>query len=413
MNILIINAHSALNLGDEGIMRATLQGLDDVFPGAHITIAANDPESWRKFEDVEVVGSLCNWVADCRLGNWGGTLVKTPFYLILLSFYAIAYRIFGLNILWGVKEKKQLLAGSYQADLVLSCGGGNLYANHSRSPSFFWHLMSLLFPLALGKKTILLPQSVGPINGRFLQTLTRFILSRFPIIMVREPTSLNYVRKTLQLSNQVELLPDIAFSLSDDSEHPQYPVSPGLNIGITVMDRGSQTTDFQGQANYEDVITNLLLKLIEDYDAHIHIFVQVYGPSKDQDDRYISQRIYQCVSAVSNKITLIDTFSTALEAKSAYAQMDCMIATRMHTAIFALGNNVPVVLIGYQPKSQGMLEFLSLAEYGLNIEEITQARLVALVENVINERSSIKQQINLCNQQMEPSFYGWKNQLTH
>ena len=43
MRILIINVHSALNLGDDAIMAATLEGIRAHYPDAVVTISANDP----------------------------------------------------------------------------------------------------------------------------------------------------------------------------------------------------------------------------------------------------------------------------------------------------------------------------------------------------------------------------------
>ena len=84
MNILILNVHSALNLGDDAIMHATLRGLQDLYPTATITVAANDPDSWRKFKRVRVVGSLTTWVVDRDGGRWHWNKPRLVLYTLFL-----------------------------------------------------------------------------------------------------------------------------------------------------------------------------------------------------------------------------------------------------------------------------------------------------------------------------------------
>ncbi|MCB9419220.1 MAG: polysaccharide pyruvyl transferase family protein [Ardenticatenaceae bacterium] len=415
MNILILNVHSALNLGDDGIMWGTLAGLKRIYPDAHITIAANDPESWQKYKQIKVIHSLCHWVADCQTGNWHNSLIKTPVVLAILFIYAFAFRVFGLRLRLGVHEKQHLMTAYYDADLVLSCGGGNFYANHPLSPSFFWNLIAIALSIALGKTTILLPQSVGPINGTLLKKLSRFVFNRISLIMVREPISLEFAKHALKVTSPVKLLPDIAFTLPDNQiTIPVHNTKRDVfRIGVTVMDRKAQLSNFESQTNYEDMIVELLIESINMWSAEVIIFAQVFGPTPDQDDKHIAGRIYQRIYQVAkNQVRLIDSFTNALEVKSAYRQVDCLIATRMHAAIFALGVGTPTIVIGYQPKSLGMISYYGLEEYYCDIETVTyellKAKLIKAKENI----DFLKTQIILNNQQIHPYLWDWLSYLT-
>lgn len=109
MNILILNVHSALNLGDDAIMYTTIQSLHHRFPGANITVAANDPDSWAKYEDIEVYNALCAWITDCRLGLWRKQFYLTPLVLLFLFLSTILYRLFNYRLHLGSQKKNQLL----------------------------------------------------------------------------------------------------------------------------------------------------------------------------------------------------------------------------------------------------------------------------------------------------------------
>ena len=118
MNILILNLHSALNLGDDAIMQATLQALKESFPAATITAAANDPDSWRKYRDLSVVGSLTWWVIDRTDGHWRWRKPHVVVYAGLLALAVGLYRALNVKFLFGSAEQRRLLAAYYSADLV-------------------------------------------------------------------------------------------------------------------------------------------------------------------------------------------------------------------------------------------------------------------------------------------------------
>lgn len=393
MKILIVNLHSALNLGDDGIMLATLTMLREVFPEADITAAANDPDSWQKYQGIEAISSLCSWVADCRMGHFRRKLYLMPIYLGLLIIAALLFRFLHKKIFFGSPQQRQLLSSYYNADLILSCGGGNFYAHHSKSPALVWALVTLAFAIGLGKRTIMLPQSIGPIEGKTQRFLTSLLLNQINQIMLRENRSVDFVRTKLRIQKECILLPDMAFGLPILSTPPHSKAKEGLQIGVTVIDRTAQNSLFEQQEAYEQAIETLLINLINELGAHINIFVQCYGPSPDQDDRIVAHRLYKRMQQYKNEITLRDSFHGVLEIREAYHSMDCLIGTRMHTAIFALGGGVPIVLIAYQPKAQGVMEFFGLKDYCCDIDGVTCNQLYQLVCDALKNRDEISQRI--------------------
>ena len=357
--ILIVNLHSARNLGDDGIMAGTLAGLARVFPDAQITLAANDPHSWQKYDSLAVMDSLCSWVADTCAGNWRAGLWRMPFYLFLLAVYAGLFRLFhfrpGLRDPW----KHNLLQAYYAADLVLSCGGGNFYAHHSPSPGFFWALMALAFPLALGKPVVMLPQSVGPITGRLQRLLARQVFRRVSVIMVREALSAQFLREALGLTNQIYVLPDLAFGLATGKpqtagERQAAAHKPAIRVGVTVIDRRAQMKVFHNQDAYEQALVDVLEHLQRQYGAELHLFVQCFGPGATQDVRPVAMRLAEKLKEQEVEVVMQDYFMGAAQLQDAYAEMDLVIASRMHAGIFALSRGVPTVMIAYQPKAQGL-----------------------------------------------------------
>jgi len=396
MKILIINLHSALNLGDDAIMHVTLGALKKRFPNAVITAAANDPDSWRKYKDIEIVESLCNWVADCRLGKFRNKIILMPIYLFLIAFAALLYRFSNYQLFFGSSKKRQLQNAYYDADLVLSCGGGNYYAHQTFSPALIWHLFSLAFAIILGKRTIMLPQSIGPIEGKIQRSFASRIIARVDTIMVREPQSLFFVKNVLRVPGNIVLLPDLAFGLpmlESEKATTSLNRSSQINIGITAIDRGAQQQRYTQQREYEDSIVNLLLKTIEDHNAYIHIIVQCSGPSPDQDDRIIALRLFNKLSQRTSRVRLLDPFQDALQIQAAFQSMDLVIGTRMHTGILAFSCSKPVLMIGYQPKALGVMQSMGLSNYYLDIELVNKDDLYALTKELLDSKETIHNQV--------------------
>jgi len=414
MKVLILNLHSALNLGDEAIMLSTIERLRSVFPSVQIIAAANDPRSWRKFQGIEVVNSLCNWFGDCRLGRFRSRSFLAPPLLLALILAGILYRFFNIKFYFGSNEKKRLLQAYYEADLILSCGGGNFYANRPFSPALIWNLLTLIFPKVLRKKVVMLPQSIGPITGKIQQKITSLVLGHMDLTIVRETYSYNYVASVLKSNTRMVVMPDLAIGLQ-----PRQTLQEKLNIcttkspriGLTLIDRGAQNPGFN-QQKYEETIAHLITRIHHEHGAQIHLFVQCYGPSADQDDRLVSKRIYQRLKeTTSMSIHFHANYQNAFEIIDAYREMDCIIGTRMHTAIFGFNAYTPVILIGYQPKSIGVMTLFNMEKYYVDINELEITSITTLVNDIITNKERIISQIahtyNMLQQSLLESFVKW------
>jgi colanic acid/amylovoran biosynthesis protein len=388
MKILLLNLHSALNLGDDAIMQATLRTLREAYPDAQIAVAANDPGSWQKYDDIEVLSSLATGVADPAQGRWRKRAFLMPLTAGLLLWATAGYRLLGARIQWGTPEQRRLLNCYYDADLILSCGGGNFYAHRSLSPALIWALLTLAFAVGLGKPVVMLPQSFGPIEGQLQRRLAHWTFNRVRLIMARERRSIAFVTDTLRVATPVVLVPDLAFGLAQPVIGPVRHVPP--RVGVTVIDRGAQSSRFRGQQGYEDTLVTLLVRLAHEHDAQIHIFCQCYGPSPDQDDRLVARRVYERITQRGVETNLHISFRDARDIIAAYGELDLLVGTRMHTGIFALCNAVPVLLIGYQPKACGVMASFDLDRYCCDIANLDADALYALACELLQRQAELR-----------------------
>ena len=390
MNILITNLHSALNLGDDAIFEAMLLEIQRNFPDARIKIAANDPDSWRKYTSkVEVLSSMVTWVKRWKDGQWELKKVLVFYYFMMLLLGLLAHKIHK-KIYFGTKEVRKLLEAYYNCDMVLACGGGNIYSRKLISWGLLWELLMFGFAGLLGKPVYLLPQSIGPIHGQFQKIFTRFFLNKTRNIYVRDQVSEDLLI-SLRVKTPYRIVPDLAFSLRRYST-PQNPQGK-VKIGITVINLFGALSPTVSQEKFEGALLEILKDLNNRYAAQFTLIVQCYGPTMDQDDRIVSTRLFQRLKAEIPDLNLADKLESGRAVHDLISTMDLLIGTRMHSGIFSLGACVPTILFGYQPKSFALMQMFGLDKYCVPMATFSRDQVLPLASELLDNGPSIKIQL--------------------
>src|SRR3546814_14518787 len=94
--------------------------------------------------------------------------------------------------------------------MVVSSGGTYLVPHYRLMPK----LLDFLVVLALGRPLVLFTQSLGPFHGVGQRCLLRRVLSRAPLILVRDELPLGHLRRLAVPSDVALVCADTAFALS-------------------------------------------------------------------------------------------------------------------------------------------------------------------------------------------------------
>jgi len=357
----------------------------------------DDPTSYSG--DGEAIDSFFGLVR--RGERWDkGNLVK----LLPVSLLPVLmYRVCGKPVFVPAPESwRELLRAYMQADLVVSKPGGFLYSS-GRGLSLLISIHTLALALLADKPLYLMPQSIGPLSCSGEQFLLKRVLKRARLVMAREPASFRLLKSWHLPPDALILLPDLAFSYPGAPassamdwlrEHGIEPESASPLLGMTVINWEAQNPEFARQTRYEEACAAAARLFIETYGGKVILFPQVRGPSQSHDDRVPARRIGYQLSDVESSVFLIEEPVAPDLLKALYGRMSLFVGTRMHSSIFALSQRVPVVAIGYQPKTVGILQMLGLDRWNLDIDRVTEKRLTQLLTELWEARGAVRDHLD-------------------
>jgi len=399
--ILLINVHSSCNAGDHALTLVAISQLKKNFPGCEIEIVIDDPDSYPGEEST--ISSIISWVQKpstngrkrWRLAN---LLILLPVTIMPLLFFRLTGRLYQFLVPKGLRT---LLLAYTQADLLVSKPGGFLYSS-GKGLNLFLSIYSMVMAFAANKPLYILPQSIGPFSRGWECLLARWTLERTRVVMLREEVSRRYLELCGFSHPRCYVLPDMAFTFegAPDSEAEEWLQRQSIRLsedrpllGLTVINWGEENKTFSQQDAYESAISQAATYFINQLNGKVLIFTQVCGPSHSQDDRIPSRRILTRLEPVRSSVFFFNEAQTPELLKSAYRCMDVFIGTRMHSNIFALSEGVPVLAIGYQHKTAGIIDMLGLSEWVIDINQVQADRLVNDLERLYEQRGEIKARI--------------------
>jgi colanic acid/amylovoran biosynthesis protein len=398
MKILLLNVHSPHNAGDLAILQETLDLLQRSFADADITVAINDLRRDLLPPGATYVDSFMRWVISSdSAGEWRWRKLTALLYVPWLLLAGVLFRLARLRFRPSSPARRGLMQAYYEADVVAVIGGGHLYARHALNIAFLWLWTGLALAVLLRKPLIMLPQSYGPLPGKLQRRMLCWLLQRSTLVAAREFRSLQLLAE-IGVRRPVLLLPDLAFIAAEATPEALAAAAPQLAhldatrpiIGFTLMNWQGQNPRFHNQHAYEEAILRLIRYVHDRYAGQIVVFAQCTGPTAAQDDRHVARRVAAAAASHAVPVLLIDEALSPASLKAAYHRLDMLVATRMHSAIFALSNAVPTIVIGYLHKSVGIMELLGLQHHVLDIDTIDHAALCAAFDALWPVRAEVQ-----------------------
>lgn len=399
--ILVVNLHSARNVGDAMLTDATVSQLRGAFPEATITLAMNQPDYVPAAPGVQVMPSL---ISDARPyheadgDRWRHSILVITTLEVLLDM--LCARLIGRAWPWHRRSVRQLLQEYRGADLVLSCAGNVFFTMGRVGMPFLAAALTAACAHGFRKPLYVLPQTVGPLERAWERRVVRALYSRARLVFVRDRRSAELLGH-MGLHN-VRVVPDLSFSRGDEAAAAaQSHVLPGLAtaarplLGVTVINRILRRIPDDTYGAYERAVADTVASFLATHGGTAVFFPQVTGPGRREDDRVATERVIAMMPEGREHTIFVDEVLPPERLRAAYAVADVFLATRMHSAILALTSCVPTLAIEYLAKTEGMMSMMGLGEWVLSLSaldgDVLGRRLEALYERRQEVRDHLAQ----------------------
>lgn len=378
MKILIPNATSPKNVGDQAMLESLLMLLHKAQPKAEITIQSVDPLLQKKMiRGAQVNDSLLSWL-----------MFEDPRFFSRVRrslLFVVQFFLFPRTI---NAELKQILEAYIKADVIISVGNGGVRSNPGLKQSviLILYLLPFLIAKSADKRVIACPMGFGPYAYPWQSGLSAKVLSDVDTLYLRDPISLQSALgeglKTAKLS------PDHAL-LFPHMNRKELTGKKSNVIGVVL--RNWLPKRLQGVL--EDEVVRALSKFTQKTGTQIKLIVQVHAPEHNDRDWEVAKRLYQKLRRANVAVDPPKVLHSPTEATKVYSGCSIVLGMRMHANILAATQYVPFVGIAYEHKTPGIAGMIGMSKYCMWDRDVREDRLLRLLLRAYARRIHIRRRL--------------------
>ena len=267
----------------------------------------------------------------------------------------------------------QILAALAEADLFVS-GGGSLLQDVTGSFSVPYYLGLAWLAKLQGTKTVYYAQGAGPLNQGWSRKLTALSLNRFELLGVRDQGSKELLQAA-GVKKEIELTVDPVFALYDPLNNRRQKIKGKIEVGISVR---------PWSVDYLNELAAGLNQFAQGKNIKYILF-----PMHQGSDDQISLELKEILEPEAEISKLPQKPQAALKA---FSQLDLFVGVRLHSLIFALLNQLPLLALSYDPKIEGLMSELDYLPL-IKLEDLEADLAAEKLEAVFAERYSLRKKI--------------------
>ena len=340
-SILMSGYYGFDNSGDDAILKAIINDVKSLDNKLNIVVLSNNPQKTNDMYDVDAVNRF-----------------KT------------------LEVIRAIRKTSLLISG-----------GGSLLQDVTSTRSLLYYLAVMLVAKFFRKPVMVYANGIGPINKKLNRSLSKYILDKVDLITLRDDDSKEYLQKMKVHNKNIIVTADPVFTLkaSDDQHIENIFLKEGIPsnrkfIGISIR-------KWKAANNLVEVVSKTIDYIIEKYDVDV-ILIPMHYP----EDLEISLEVLDNVKS-SNCHVLREKYNVE-EIMGVIHRLDLIVAMRLHSLIYAAGQEVPMVGLVYDPKVEGILNSIGM-NYMSNVEDLDFHELINNIDTVWNSREELKDRLKL------------------
>lgn len=293
------------------------------------------------------------------------------------------------------------------ASIVTSIAGGDSFSDLYGMERFIYVSLPQLLALFMGKRLILLPQTIGPFKGLVARLVATYILQKAELVYSRDYQGVEDTNSLLGFGSskdKIKFCYDVGFIL--DSVRPRNtdlqfynrgetkrPVV-GLNIsGLLYMGGYSMKNMFGLKVDYKKFIPDLIEFVIGKNNANVILVPHVFG-SKGESDSMVCEEVYSLLKErYDGRLLIANGEYNQSEIKYIIGLCDFFVGSRMHACIAALSQNIPTVSIAYSRKFIGVMETIGVAELVADPRTLEKEEILAVISSAFEQRTRFREHL--------------------
>jgi len=279
-------------------------------------------------------------------------------------------------------------------DYVLDIGAGDSFSDIYGERRFYQINFTKKFFRLLGKKQLLLPQTIGPFYSDNVKKEAVKSINKSHTVFARDEQSFNYTKSIASPKSLFENI-DMAFFMPFKKNilDKGNRINVGINISGLLWHGGyTGENEFNLKMNYRELMREIINRFLELENVTIFLTPHVVHNYHTRENDYAVS--IEIENEFKNKnLRVSPFFMTPIEVKSFISGLNFFTGARMHSCIAAYSSRVPVFPLAYSRKFNGL--FGDTLGYNYLGDMVNQEK-EKIVENLIssfNKRDALKDSI--------------------
>jgi polysaccharide pyruvyl transferase WcaK-like protein len=296
----------------------------------------------------------------------------------------------------------RLLNGS---DLVLAISGGDSFSDIYGLGRFAYVSLPQILTLWLGKRLVLLPQTIGPFKRRATRAVAKYIIKRADVTYSRDHDGVEQVKDWLGPgvgATRLRFCYDLGFALDPTppawvnlvglpSGYLAAKRLVGLNVsGLLWMGGYSRKNEFELRTDYRSFIYALVHYLVERKQANVILIPHVIGTGGECDSPVCDQLFEVLKTKYPNRIGVLRGSYSHSELKFIIGSCDFFVGARMHACIAALSEGTPAVATAYSNKFAGVLDTVGIGALVTDLRMMQDEEILSAIGDAFDHRAALR-----------------------
>ncbi len=326
-------------------------------------------------------------------------------YLLVVS---LLLRVLPERMRNGIISNNRCLRKLNETDIVASVAGGDSFSDIYGLGRFFYVALPQLLALFMGRRLVLMPQTLGPFRSRIARLVARFIIGRSDIVYSRDYAGINDMKEFLGVRDAPERIRfcyDVGFVL-DPSKPERTELKKvfdgrdaksllvGFNVsGLLAMGGYTGGNMFGLRFDYMSLVREAVDLLITKKKATVVLIPHVFGgQAHAESDATVCATLYNDLRhRYKNRLFAVKESYNQHEIKHIIGQCDFFIGSRMHACIAALSQCVPAVAIAYSRKFRGVMESIGLEGMVADPCFMDKKEIMDIIEKALDGRERTRE----------------------